>query len=317
MVIAEVRKTLDWVKLFDPPAYAQLQATRSAMDHKKVKILVPAFLTCGIFLSTTISKKQKIRFLLGMFDEDDSQTIECPEFVEMISSFFYGIACAFGLLDYPHVVPKPTLRQQFGKHLFERLLMSTCCKLSFWEAKKITSTGSVPFWMVEEWLLGHGGDPLFAPFAMFLERFSVRGFEEDPEFFEDEGRKFKLCHTSPVEPPLDTAASLDSSFLRRDQIGVVRDVFNECQKQLDFSHTHADIERALGTAIAPDLWCNHLARGLEEMEQSRQFGHKPTMALFLKKICPNAKPRHLRMFHTWMKELLSHSWVTFYIFKGT
>ena len=298
-----MQKTLEWVKLFDPQAYTQLQATRSAMDHKKVKILVPAFLTCGIFLSTTISKKQKIRFLLGMFDEDDSQSIESPEFVEMISSFFCGIACAFGLLDYPHVVPKPSLRQKLGKHLFDRLLASTCCKLSFWEAKKVVSSGSVPFWIIEEWFQGDSGDPLFAPFAMFLERFSARGFEDDPEFFEDEERKFKLCHTSPVEPPLDTAAALDSSFLRRDQIGTVRDVFNECQKQLDFSHTHADIERALGATVPPDLWCNHLARGLEEMERTRQLGQKPSLALFLKKICPNAKPRHLRMFQFWMKEL--------------
>ncbi|CAE7328171.1 unnamed protein product [Symbiodinium sp. CCMP2456] len=296
-------KALEWVKLFDPPAYAQLQTTRSAMDHKKVKVLVPAFLTCGIFLSTTISKRQKIRFLLGMFDENDSQTFESSEFVEMISSFFYGIACAFALLDFPGVAPKPSARQKLGKHLFERVLKGACCRVPFWEAKKMKAEDSAPLWLIEEWFLGETGDPLSAPFAMLLERFSTRGLEDDPEFFEDEERRFKLSHTSPVEPPLETAASLDSSFLRRGEIGLVRKVYDECERQRDFSLSHADVGRALGELIPPDLWCNRIARGLDEMERVRGMGQKTSLPLFLKKICPNAKPRHLRMFQTWMKEL--------------
>ena len=53
------------IQLFSEPQSRGILGTgRSAMDHKKVKVLVPAFLTCGIFLSTTISKRQKIRFLL-------------------------------------------------------------------------------------------------------------------------------------------------------------------------------------------------------------------------------------------------------------
>ncbi|CAE7351823.1 unnamed protein product [Symbiodinium sp. CCMP2592] len=296
-------KALEWVKLFDPPAYAQLQTTRSAMDHKKVKVLVPAFLTCGIFLSTTISKRQKIRFLLGMFDENDSQTFESSEFVEMISSFFYGIACAFALLDFPGVAPKPSARQKLGKHLFDRVVKGACCRVPFWEAKKIKADDSAPLWLIEEWFLGETGDPLSAPFAMLLERFSTRGLEDDPEFFEDEERRFKLSHTSPVEPPLETAASLDSSFLRRGEIGLVRKVYDECERQRDFSLSHADVGRALGEPIPPDLWCNRIARGLDEMERVRELGQKTSLPLFLKKMCPNAKPRHLRMFQTWMKEL--------------
>ncbi|CAE7516917.1 unnamed protein product [Symbiodinium pilosum] len=188
-----------------------------------------------------------------MFDEDDSQTFESSEFVEMISAFFFGIACAFGLLEFPHIVPKPSMRQKLGKHLFDRLVSAACCKITFWEAKKIKAEDSAPFWLIEEWFLGESGDPLSAPFAMFLERFSVRGVDDDPEFFEGEDRRFKLSHTGPVEPPLETAASLDSS--------------------------------------------------LEEMEFLRENGQKVSLGVFLKKLCPNAKPRHLRMFQTWLKEL--------------
>lgn len=296
-------KTLAWVKLFDPAAYAQHTSTRSAMDLKRVKVPVHAFLASGIFLSTTISKRQKIRFLLGMFDENDSRMLNSAEFVEMISSFLHGIACAFALVDTASLAPKPSLRRKLGKCLFDRVVNSACCSLPFWEAKKIKAKDAAPIWLIEEWFLSEGGDPLAAPFAMLLERFSVREFEDDPEFFEDEDKSFKLSHTAPVELPLQTAAALDSGFLRRDEIGLVRKVFCECEKQRDFSLSYEDMGRAVGELIPPDLWCDRLVRGLDEMERLRGVGQKPNLSLFLRKLCPSAKPRHIRLFQIWMKEL--------------
>ncbi|CAE7760583.1 unnamed protein product [Symbiodinium sp. CCMP2456] len=270
-------KTLAWVKLFDPAAYAQHASTRSAMDLKRVKVPVHAFLASGIFLSTTISKRQKVRFLLGMFDENDGRILNSAEFVEMISSFLHGIACAFALVDTVSLAPKPSLRRKLGKCLFDRVVNSACCSLPFWEAKKIKAKDAAPIWLIEEWFLSEGGDPLAAPFAMLLERFSVRELEDDPEFFEDEDKSFKLSHTAPVELPLQTAAALDSSFLRRDEIGLGRKVFRECERQCDFSLSHEDIGRALGEFIPPDLWCDRLVRGLDEMERLRGVGQ--TLAL--------------------------------------
>ncbi|CAE7260519.1 unnamed protein product, partial [Symbiodinium necroappetens] len=175
-----------------------------------------------------------------------------------ISSFLYGIAGAFALLDSPCVAPKPSARQQLGKCLFERVVNSACCRLPFQEAKKIKASDTAPLWLIEEWFLSDSGDPLSAPFKMLLERFSIRGLEDDPELFEDEERRFRMSHTGPVELPLETAASLDSSsfvcFLRRDEIGwhgfmesvhvcMVRKVFQECERQRDFALSHTDIER--------------------------------------------------------------------------
>ncbi|CAE7562777.1 unnamed protein product [Symbiodinium sp. CCMP2592] len=148
-----------------------------------------------------------------------------------------------------------------------------------------------------------GGELLAAPFALLLERFSVRELEDDPESLEDEDKSFKLSHTAPVELPLQTAAALDTSFLRRDEIGLVRKVFRECERQCDFSLSHEDIGRALGVFIPPDLWCDRLVRGLDEMERLRGLGQKPILSLFFRKLCPTVKPRHLRLFQIWMKEL--------------
>ena len=71
-----MQRTMEWVRLFDPPGYERLKRSRSSIDHKKVRVNVPAFMTAGIFVSTAISKRQKMRFLLVMFDENDSSTFE-------------------------------------------------------------------------------------------------------------------------------------------------------------------------------------------------------------------------------------------------
>ncbi|CAE7662893.1 unnamed protein product, partial [Symbiodinium sp. CCMP2456] len=300
-------KTLAWVKLFDPAAYAQHECTRSATDLKKVKFSVPAFLSSGIFMSTTISKRQKIRFLLGIFNENDSQTLEPNEFVQMISSFCYGIAAAFALLDNPCVAPKPSARQQLGKCLFERVVNSACCRLPYQEAKKIKASDTAPLWLIEEWFLSESGDPLSAPFKMLLERFSTRGLEDDPEFFED---NVVELHPEPFVSILTPA--INSSRCRHGAESIPRVRKAAGLRFIPYRH------RALGESIPPDLWCNRAVRGLDEMERLRGTGQtlamlkatlpvlwdlKPSLSLFLRKICPNAKPRHLRMFQIWMKEL--------------
>lgn len=163
--------------------------------------------------------------------------------------------------------------------------------------------GSILFPVIEDWFLGLTGDPLSIPFALFLERFSVRGLEDDPEVFEEDERKFRLSHSTPVNPPMETAASLDSSFLRRSQMKVVRDLFNHCSSSKHFAITHAEAETITGTSIEPEFWIKMLSRPLEDLEQLRQDGVKFNIGLFFKKLCPRATTRHLRMFQTWLKEL--------------
>ena len=171
------------------------------------------------------------------------------------------------------------------------------------EVKSMLDEGSVLFPAIEDWFLGLTGDPLSAPFALFLERFSVRGLEDDPEVFEDEERKFRLSHTAPVDAPMETAASLDSSFLRRSQIKVVRDLFNHCAATRHFAISHAEAEEVVGTVIEPEFWIKMLARALEDLDALRQDGVKFNMGLLFKKLCPRATARHHRMFQTWLKEL--------------
>jgi len=168
----------------------------------------------------------------------------------------------------------------------------------------LLSNASAPFAIMEDWFLGESDDPLAVPFALFLERFAVPGEDDDPEMFEDEDRRFKLSHIAPVDPPMETAASLDSAFLTRSEIGIARDVLDICLQECNFSLDHGQAERAIGKSIEPDLWCTKLSKALHDFDGMRDAGvSKLTLTAFLRKMCPRAAPRHLRMFQSWLKEL--------------
>jgi len=70
-----------------------------------------------------------------------------------------------------------------------------------------------------------------------------------------------------------------------------------------FSLSHSEAELALGYPIDPDFWIEKLSRALEAIEDLRQNGTRLTFQVFLKKLCPRATARHLRMFQNWLKEL--------------
>ena len=58
---------------------------------------------------------------------------------------------------------------------------------SAWPPGTALVSDSVPFQVIEDWLLGESNDALNAPFSLFIYRYSTPGEEEDPELFEDEG----------------------------------------------------------------------------------------------------------------------------------
>lgn len=288
-------RVMDFVKLFDPPGYARANQTKSPQDYVRIKLPVSPSITVCILMSTAICKKQKIRFLLGVFDENDNRTFEEEEFVEMLLALFRGMAAMFNLLNMKEVLPSVQRMEALAKHLFRRII-------DFYQVK--TGNGlvgdSVPFQVIQDWLLGDSSDALNAPFALFIHRYSTPGEEEDPEIFEDEDQKFRLSHTAPVDLPLETAASLDATFSNRHELVVAQKLFNYCLSTGGFGVSHSAAEAAVGP-IDAELWIDKLHRALDATEDARGVG-RTTFTSFLKRLCPKATARHLRMFHSWLKE---------------
>eukprot|EP00435_Cladocopium_sp_Y103_P024705 s1362_g6.t1 len=262
-------KVMEWMKVFG--------GTKSGA----VKLNMPMFLCTCITLANTISKKQKLRFLLGIFDENDSSTFNQEKFQSFISAFFQGLQLNFGL----------QLKNRGHSEI---------CLLS---KKLLARSGAddAAVSQLEQWLLGETGDPLAIPFALLLERHSGRG--DDPELFLPEEKKFRLSHRSLVDPPMELALALDASFLQRSEMQVIREIFRHCESRHCFDISHLEAERVTKLEINPNLWCNKLARALEQVEIHRQNGRKISMEMFLRQLCPRADAHHLLMFQSWMREV--------------
>ncbi|CAL1138813.1 unnamed protein product [Cladocopium goreaui] len=269
-------KVMEWMKVFGGTG-----GTKSGA----VKLNMPMFLCTCILLANTISKKQKLRFLLGIFDENDSGTFDQDKFRSFISAFFQGLQLNFGL--------------QLKNRGSEICLLSKTLLARSGVHGSLSLKSQLEH--LERWLLGETGDPLAIPFALFLERHSGSG--DDPEFFLPEEKKFRLSHRSLVDPPMELALALDASFLQRSEMQVIREIFRHCESRHCFDISHLEAERVTRLEINPNLWCNKLARALEQVEIHRQNGRKISMEMFLRQLCPRADAHHLLMFQSWMREV--------------
>ncbi|CAE7246964.1 unnamed protein product [Symbiodinium sp. CCMP2592] len=292
-------RTMELVRLFDPVAYAKIQHSKCTLDYRRVRVPVPAFFAAAVFLSSAIPKQQKVRFLLGMFDENDNGAFEITEFVDMLSSFLQGAACLFGLSEHPDM-PTSAARQQLGKTLFLRIMASASTRMTFWEAKSMLANGSAPFAIIEDWFLGDSGDPLSAPFAMLLERFSERAVGAQM-WQPQQCKQLHLSHTAPVEPPLEVDPMQDIACLSRSQIKLAHSVFNHCRSADRWTISHAEAEKAMGP-IDSTFWSQRLSRALDETAAAQDTAGVST-ATFAKRLCAGTSVRPLRMYQAWMKEL--------------
>eukprot|EP00434_Breviolum_minutum_P023430 symbB.v1.2.020666.t2/scaffold1753.1/size103005/2 len=295
-------RVMEFVKLFDPMAYAKANSSKAAQDLERARLPVSPLLGVCILMSSAIAKSQKIRFLLGIFDENDDRCFDEHEFIEMIQALLRGMGAMLGLMTVKDATPSNARTKALAERMFHRI--QDYHKRRHEEETepevKATPLGSVPCSVVEEWLLGESDDPLNLPLALFVKRFSVGAEDEDPEAFEEESRKFRLSHRAPVDLPLETSASLDARFLNRHEVIVSQRLFKHCLSIGNFDILHEDAETAVGP-IDQKLWMEKLHRGLLWMEDSRGFG-KTVLSSFFKKLCPKATGRHLRMFHNWVKE---------------
>jgi len=138
---------MEFARLFDPQGYARAHQTKSPQDYVRIKLPISPLITVCILMSTAISKKQKIRFLLGIFDENDNRAFEEEEFVEMLLALFCGMGAMFNMLNLKDAMPSKQRMEALARRLFGRII-------DFYRDK----TGdcfldeSMPFTVIEDWL---------------------------------------------------------------------------------------------------------------------------------------------------------------------
>lgn len=104
-------RVMELVELFDKAHAGDPE------DNVAARLPVDALLSACVLLSKVISKKQKIRFLLGIFDGNDNCLFDQGKFMRMMKAVDHGIAAMFGIQD-----TNVERIETFACHLFQRIL---------------------------------------------------------------------------------------------------------------------------------------------------------------------------------------------------
>jgi len=276
------------------PAIRVVELAQLFGDSESGLVQLPsaALMVVCVLMSHVVSRRQKVRFLLGLFDDNDQQYFDSTMFSKMMVALYRGIAAMFGLQSEG----QDERIQTFALCLYRRILNI----LEEQKGEMLHESTPLPFSVIEEWLMGHD-DPLNLPLVLFMARFSAD--EEDPERFEDESQHFRLSHRHPVPLPLETAMSLESqTFLTRHEVIVVEKIFSHCASIGTYDISYDDAERLLAGSLRlnlVDLWIERLHPALDCIQETRGV---VTLSSLFKKLCPKATVRHLRMFHSWIHE---------------
>jgi len=143
---------------------------------------------------------------------EDKQAFAEHEFVAMFSSILHGLASSMGLLMELPGSPK---RLDLGAVCFKQVVEAAANRMAFFSAQSLMASASVSSEMIRDWLSGAPGDPLAAPLALLLHRFSDKSATVEDE------KLIRLSHTRPVALP-QSPASTDAEAARKTKEGRLR-----------------------------------------------------------------------------------------------
>lgn len=287
-------RVVEIVRLFDPKGYAKFNLMKTSSEHSKIRLPILPLVCACVMMSQTLTNRQKLRFLFGIFDKEDKDGLTEEEFISMLQNLLRGLACAFGMAIAKEMLPTPSKVHEVAKQIFSRMRERA--------PPGEASTSFLSSSALDHWILGHTFDPVALPFALFLERYSIDDDAVDPDLFQDEPKRFRLSHAKPVENPLEAIINVDPNYLSRFEVLTAREIFQYCQSISDFKLTHEEVERGVQKPISVEMWCGKLSRALEEMDSQRGTQVRSDLVGFLRKLCPKATPAHIRMYQSWLQE---------------
>ncbi|CAK9003481.1 unnamed protein product, partial [Durusdinium trenchii] len=327
----------DICKLFDPAGYKRLESEGiSGPALARMKVSMVSLFTAGVLLSQLIAPKDKLRFIFGLADHDDSRTLDEMQFVNFITAFVRGLGSAFGLMSKESMMPSLEVIRELGRRLYDRIsakaaerLMSMSqssevtrdmlikaikerqAKLERAQSLEVDEVNGLPkygenvplrqvinYKVVEAWCFREFKDPLALPYALAIERFCARGSGADLYHLKSE--EWFLSHSEVVEVPQEELeTSREVKLPDRWQVLFVRDVYELCVEEGSFQLTFSETEYGLRRPLTLELW-ELVAEAMHKtMDDVRG---QPTFIQFLKKAFPGAKAKHLSTFESWCQQ---------------
>ncbi|CAE8703983.1 unnamed protein product, partial [Polarella glacialis] len=327
-------KCLGLVKLFDPNGFTRYSKEKTQANADKLKISMTEMITAGVLLSKLISSRQKLRFVFGLADLDDNRFLDEHQFGGVMALLIRGLCSAFAVLGDEGITPRTDDIRKIVKRLYERI--SALAARRLWEiallgsqqdkatlaqairdrqAVAVAGAGAVagaeagaakpsakqlPFATLQDWCFGVFNDPLALPYMLLFGRFCPKEQGEDAGMFEVESDLVVLSHTGPAAIPPD-ADLADGKMLIRPEVITAREIFKYCVSLKNWEITPRDVMRDMGMDLNHDFW-GILGEALKKTASESRRGFKPEFFVFLRKLCPIAQTKHLRMFQSWCQQ---------------
>lgn len=173
----------------------------------------------------------------------------------------------------------------------------------------------VPFQVLFEWCYRALRDPLALPYALTVERFCPhrQGGCEIADEFDDELGEFRVVPGQLIPEPVSDQTDLDPNqgkLLLRGEVIQAHLIFQYVTSSGSFQDSLREVEKELDIQIADEAkskFTNALRRlGGSQNQGLRDLNTvvtaEPEFLDFLRCLCPAAKPKHLRMFDSWVQQ---------------
>jgi len=313
------------MKVFDANASDLLSAGKTMYTLKKIKVSILEIMATGVTMSPIICSRNKHVFLCGLFDEDDTGTLDKRQYLNLWKAWVVGLGKVFAVPvphadDFHHLV-----RETFGRLAAKasrrlRAMAKECPvnRESIIKAIKDRKSGKdvgksserneqvIPYRLLANDLEAREQkeqptDPMFLlPSLAYLRFCSDRLSGSNTPFVEDFE---KLSYSVPVPVPKELARIHSSDLPSRSEVILTREMIETIATE-GFSGME-QIQRQLARSQMSEAASrNFKIRLLHTFAEINPWDLCRQGSLFrlLAKMYPQAAPVHLRLMYEWCEE---------------
>eukprot|EP00440_Ansanella_granifera_P044762 gb/GFBE01048515.1/.p1 GENE.gb/GFBE01048515.1/~~gb/GFBE01048515.1/.p1 ORF type:complete len:665 (+),score=152.73 gb/GFBE01048515.1/:1-1995(+) len=318
--ISPREQALKIMRVFDPQGSRLLDSEgRTTSVLSRIKVVPVEIMTVGVFLSPLIISKNKLKFMFGLFDEDDSGCLDEHQFLSYWKAWAIGMGKVFAVKppsvdDFRHSVRAMYVRLSLeaSKRLKQLALDSGASRAAILEAirnkqsqqskpetPKCKKNQVVSYNILEEMTIGDSStaEPQFFMPNMAMLRFCPARATGSEEAFVENFEN--LTHSAPVPVPTELARVHAVDLPNRVEVVLVRDIYD------DIAYGGSDdVERAVEASPLFKFVDYNFQRRLAITFQEAGLVFRQSAGLFgfLRKMYPKALPRHFRLFQQWIDE---------------
>jgi len=167
----------------------------------------------------------------------------------------------------------------------------------------------VPYSALQDFVFGKASneDPLTLPFRLLLERFNPNRSVDFVDEFTNGSKKFKLSHSAPVPVPQEEGSTASvRDLLTRPEVVFSREMYQEFF-ELKAMVAEADLVDRMDQSpfvgsVRQEVQARLVQLNRDLCGLSIRLRGEDGLFKMWKKLCPRAKPQHLKMFEKWCRE---------------